>query len=172
MGRVQRCVRENNAVDVEELRQAVKPIVESVLRNPGALAWFTTLTKKAEYAYSHSVASSVWAVVLGRHMQLGRASLNELALGGMLLDIGKVLVPDEILKQPGPLGSLDLEIVQRHVSWGVELIEGVTGIGQDVIDMVATHHERIDGTGYPNGLSENDIPVYGQIAAWRIAMTR
>jgi HD-GYP domain-containing protein (c-di-GMP phosphodiesterase class II) len=165
VGRVQRCIQENGAVDVDDLARVAGPLVDSVLRNPGALAWFTTLTKKHDYAYDHSVATSVWTVLLGRHLKLGRSSLETLALGGMLLDIGMVFVSDEILAQQGELSEYEKDQIFQHVYRALDLLDGITGIGQDVLDMVAFHHERLDRSGYPVGYAADDIPVFGQIAA-------
>ncbi len=163
--RAQRCARKDRTIDLDEFKQVVGPLIDSICRNPGAMAWFSTLSRKTEYAHSHSVASALWAVVLGRHLKLDRASLEILAVGGMLLDIGKVLIPSSILTKATPLSGYEKDFMQRHVDLGLEIIAEITGIGQGVVDMVAAHHERKDGSGYPAGLKGDKIPVFGQIAA-------
>lgn len=164
VGRVQQCARENRTVDIDELKQISGPLIDSICRNPGAMAWFATLTRKTEYMNSHSVASALWAVALGRHMQMDRASLEILAIGSILLDIGKVLIPETILTKTEPLNGYEKDYLKRHVDLGLEIIQDVTGIGQGVIDMVASHHERRDGSGYPAALAGAAIPLFGQIA--------
>lgn len=157
-------VREGRGIDVVNVRESVSPMIDSVLRNPGAMVWFAFLKKRDEYTYNHSIASSVWAVILGRHLGFEREDLDKLALGGMLLDIGKARVPQEILQKPGPLNAEELKFMRRHVSYSLDLCKTTEGIGREVLDMIESHHERHDGSGYPNGLSGADIPVYGRIS--------
>ena len=164
VGRAQAYARENRSIDIDELKQITGPLIDSICRNPGAMAWFATLTRKTEYLNSHPVASALWAVVLGRHMQMDRASLEILAMGSILLDIGKVLIPEPLLNKTEPHNGYEKDFLQHHVDLGLEIIQNVTGIGQGVIDMVASHHERRDGSGYPAALAGAAIPLFGQIA--------
>jgi HD-GYP domain-containing protein (c-di-GMP phosphodiesterase class II) len=157
-------VREGRTVDVEKVKAAVAPMIESVLRNPGAITWFTLLKKRDEYTYNHSIASSVWATVLGRHLGFDRSALDTLALGGMLLDIGKAKLPEDLLQKQGKLSDAEYDLLRQHVDYGMDLVKSYPGIGREVLDMVSSHHERMDGSGYPAGLSGSDIPVYGRIA--------
>jgi putative nucleotidyltransferase with HDIG domain len=157
-------VRDGGTVDVEEVRGAVNPMIDSVLRNPDAMAWLLTLKKRDEYAYNHSIATSVWGVVLGRHLGFDRKSLEILAVGGLLLDVGKTRIPDEILQKKSALSAYEGELIQEHVEIGADLVRNTAGIGQEVVDMILSHHERHDGSGYPRGLAGADIPVFGRIA--------
>jgi len=157
-------VRDGGNVDVEDVRGAVNPIIDSVLRNPDAMAWLLTLKKRDEYSYNHSIATSVWGVVLGRHLGFDRRSLEILAVGGLLLDIGKTRIPDAILQKQGELSAYESDLVQQHVEIGADLVRNAAGIGQEVVDMIQSHHERHDGSGYPQGLAGADIPVFGRIA--------
>ncbi len=165
MNNVLEHVREGRAVDVAKVQEAVGPIISSVLRNPSAMGWFVLLKKRDEYAYSHSIAASVWAVVLGRHLGFDRAALEMLALGGMLLDIGKAQIPEGLLKKKDELTNVENDLLARHVEYGLELVNDYPGIGREVLDMIASHHERLDGSGYPKGLQGADIPIYGRIAS-------
>jgi HD-GYP domain-containing protein (c-di-GMP phosphodiesterase class II) len=157
-------VREGCSVDVEKVKESVGPMIESVLRNPGAITWFTLLKKRDKYTYNHSIASSVWATVLGRHLGFDRNALDTLALGGMLLDIGKAKLPEDLLGKQSELSNAECDLLRQHVDYGLELVNGYPGIGSEVLDMISSHHERMDGSGYPEGLSGSDIPVYGRIA--------
>jgi len=157
-------VRDGGIVDVEDVRGAVNPIIDSVLRNPDAMAWLLTLKKRDEYSYNHSIATSVWGVVLGRHLGFDRRSLEILAVGGLLLDIGKTRIPDTILQKQGELSAYESDLVQQHVEIGADLVRNAAGIGHEVVDMIQSHHERHDGSGYPQGLAGADIPVFGRIA--------
>lgn len=164
MNTVLKHVSDGRAVDVETVRSAVTPMIDSVLRNPDAMAWFVTLQKQDEYSYHHSVASSVWAVVLGRHLGFDRASLDKLGVGGLLLDIGKARIPQELLQKSAPLSAYEHDLMRQHVHFSLDMVQKSRGLGRDVLDMIESHHERHDGSGYPQGLAGADIPVYGRIA--------
>ncbi|MDP6435665.1 MAG: HD-GYP domain-containing protein [Gammaproteobacteria bacterium] len=164
MNNVLEHVREGRTVDVGQVQEAAGPIINSVLRNPGAMGWFVLLNKRDEYAYSHSIASSVWAVVLGRHLGFDHAALEMLALGGMLLDIGKACIPEALLRKTDKLTNVEKDLLARHVEYGLELVSDYPGIGREVLDMIGSHHERLDGSGYPDGLQGSDIHAYGRIA--------
>ncbi len=157
-------VRKGAGVNIDKVRDAVTPMIDSVLRNQDAMAWLVYLRKRDEYAYNHSIASSVWAVILGRHLGFDRTGLQTLAMGGMLLDLGKVKIPDSITSKQGPLSDEEFEIMRGHVNYGVALARKTPGINDAILDMIASHHERHDGSGYPQGLSGGDIPVFGRIA--------
>ena len=151
-------------VTIDSVRQAVTPMVDSVLRNQDAMAWLVYLRKLDEFAYNHAVASSVWAVIMGRHLGFDRHGLNNLAMGGILLDIGKTKIPESIVNKPGPLTQEERSIMDRHVAYGIEIAQRMPGINNDILAMIDCHHERHDGSGYPKGLAGIDIPVFGRIA--------
>lgn len=157
-------VRDGCAVDVQTVRAAVTPMIDSVLRNPDAMSWLVTLQKQDDYSYHHSVASSVWAVVLGRHLGFDRTSLDKLGIGGLLLDIGKARIPSELLQKTGSLSDHEQQLMRQHVDFSMDMARKSRGLGRDVLDMIESHHERHDGSGYPRGLAAADIPVYGKIA--------
>ncbi len=151
-------------LDVHKLEAAVLPMVDSVLRNPAAMSCLMRIRRKGGYLYSHSLASSVWATALGREIGLERDALRVVALGAMLLDIGKTRIPEEILGKPGKLDAGELALMRRHVEFSLEIVEEAGEVDPRVLEMVAHHHERHDGSGYPRGLKGDDIPVYGRIA--------
>ena len=158
------CINNGTGITVETVEQAITPMIDSVLRNQNAMAWLVYLRKQDEYAYNHAVASSVWAVIMGRHLGFDRVSLNTLAMGGILLDVGKTKIPDSIINKAGPFTQEQRAIMDRHVNYGVEIVRNIPGINDDIVAMIESHHERHDGSGYPNGLAGSDIPVYGRIA--------
>lgn len=157
-------LRAGKALNAEKLQVAISPMIDSVMRNQDAMAWLVQLRKRDTYSYNHSLASSVWAVILGRHLGFDRVGLDTLAMGGLLLDLGKAQIPREILTREGPLTDAEHAIVRRHVSIGMSLVKKTPGVNADAIAMIAGHHERHDGSGYPDGLAGADIPVYGRIA--------
>lgn len=157
-------LKKSGSLDVDRLKSTVTPMVDSVLRNPAALACLVRMQKKDDYLYHHSLASSVWATILGRQLGLSRDDLDVIALGAMLLDVGKTQVPDAILAKPGKLNANEQKLVRMHVQFGLDILEKSHSQDSRVCEMVAHHHERYNGTGYPAGLKGNDIPVFGRIA--------
>ena len=157
-------LKHSGNLDVGCLETAVTPMVDSVLRNPAALACLMRMQKKDNYLYHHSIASSVWATILGRQIGLRREDLDVIALGAMLLDVGKTQLPIEILIKPEDLDDKELSLMRRHVQFGLDILQKSGKVDTRVLEMVAHHHERYNGTGYPAGLSGNDIPVFGRVA--------
>lgn len=164
MNDVMEQIRQGQRLDVQQIRQSVGPMIDSISRSPDAMAWLVYLRKRDEYTYQHSIASSIWAVVLGRHLGFDRQGLDSLAMGGMLLDIGKARIPKSIVLKEGPLDEVEMTIMRKHVAIGLEIVRSIPGINSNVLAMIASHHERHDGSGYPRGLAGNDIPVFGRIA--------
>lgn len=157
-------LRMSDKLDIQRLETAVNPMVDSILRNPAALACLVRLQSKGSYLYHHSLASLVWATVLGRHIGLDRDDLNVVALGALLLDVGKIRLPNEILQKPVRLDEQELELVHRHVEFGLDILERTKVVDERVMEMVAHHHERFNGSGYPQGLKGHQVPVFARIA--------
>jgi len=103
--------------------------------------------------------------LFARHLGFDKELIDELALSGLMMDIGMATVPDEILNHPGTLEGNDLQIMRGHVDFGIELVDQ-SDLDSDVIrDVVAHHHERLDGSGYPEGKSGDQLSTYARMAA-------
>lgn len=164
-GKILAEVRAGRKIAVEDVREAVAPVVQSVLRNADAFLWLSALRKRQVYEYSHAINCSLLAATFGRHMGFSEAALLDLASGGLLLDVGKSELPEELLTTERELSDAERSQLHLHVARGVAIL-GQSGIhGRDVVDMVRTHHERYDGSGYPDGLMRNQIPLFGRMAA-------
>jgi HD-GYP domain-containing protein (c-di-GMP phosphodiesterase class II) len=157
-------VKKGRAINLDRLKAAVTPLVESILRNPDAMAWLGGLRKREEGHLSFTVTAAVWAVIVGRHVGLDRHNLINLAMGGVLVDIGNTQIPRSIGTKEGALTDEERGIMQTHVEYGVEIAEKIGGISDDVLAMVRCHHERHDGSGYPAQIAGADIPVFGRIS--------
>lgn len=157
-------LRQSGKLAINDVEAAVKPLVGSVLRNRDAVAALLRIRALDEYTYSHSISNAVWAAVLGRHMGFSPAQIEKLALGCALVDIGKAVIPEELLKQPHSPNANEWELIRSHVAAGLEILEESSISDPDVRSIVATHHERFDGSGYPRGLTGTRIPAFGQIA--------
>jgi len=158
-------VRDGKKLNLEDVRSAVEPVVQSVLRNADAFFWISNLRKRDAYQYSHAINCSLLAVALGRQMGFAESVLMNLATGGLLLDVGKSDLPQEMLDSPEPLGRTEMVLMRRHVVFSRQIVENSGVHNLDVINMIGTHHERYDGSGYPGKLSRNQIPLFGRMAA-------
>ena len=158
-------LRAGNKLSAEHIQDAVGPIIESVLRNADAFFWISSLLKRDSYLYSHAVNCSAMAAALGRHMGFPEPVLMSLATGGLLLDVGKAELPDEVLNAPDQMSKEVFWAMRKHVQSSLRIMEEAGIRNTDVHDMIATHHERFDGSGYPDGLSGTRIPLFGRMAA-------
>lgn len=151
-------------LDVATAKRATQPIVESVMKSRSAMTWLVRMREAGDYLYTHSVSSAIWATVMARHLGMPKEDIEAAGLGAMLLDIGKTRIPRELLAKPGPLTPAEMAHARRHVELGMQLLEESGSVEPRVMAMVHTHHERHDGSGYPQGLSGHEIPVHGRIA--------
>jgi HD-GYP domain-containing protein (c-di-GMP phosphodiesterase class II) len=149
----------------EDVDRAVRPLVESVLRSGDAFFWIDTLRQRDSYTYNHAVGCSALAAAFGRHMGFAEETIVSLAAGGLLMDVGKSQMPEELLQRPGPLTDDEMGVARAHVADGMAILDQSGVLDSDVRDVVRTHHERVNGTGYPDGLSGTSIPLAGRMAA-------
>lgn len=153
------------AVDMGQVEGLVRPMIDSIIRQPDALVLLANLRRRHRYSRSHAVDSCVFALAFGRYLGLKENDLLHLGSGVLLLDIGNIHVPAEILNRSASLTDDDLREVHKHVYYGVKLLQRSAGLHEDILNTVLTHHERFDGSGYPNGLRGLMVPVYGRMAA-------
>ena len=152
-------------IELAPLRRVTDGLVQEVLQHPDAALWLIRMDSGHGLLYRRSVGTAVAGVMFGRQLGLKRAELAQLAVGGLLLDIGKTAVPIPLLAKPGRLNSTELAFVHRHVQQGFALLRVEQDVPRRVVEMVFGHHERIDGGGYPRGLRGTDIPLFARIAA-------
>ena len=123
------------------------------------------LADKDTYTEEHTRRVALRAVQVGEELGLPPGRLRTLAVGGLLHDIGKLSVPDEILKKPGSLEPGEYAVIQRHPEHGKSLLRELGGFADGVLRLVHDHHERLDGTGYPRGLREAELDLDTRILA-------
>lgn len=157
-------LRAGRTLAMDKVQASTRPLIDSVERNPDALAWLTTMHSKDAGIYRHAVAAAVLVLTCGRHLGLPRPALESLALGGLLFDVGKTRVSDTVLMKPDRLTDAEFQEFKNHVDYGIEILSECKGIDAAVLSMVRTHHERHDGSGYPLGLEGDSIPAFGKIA--------
>jgi HD domain len=123
------------------------------------------LAEKDAYTEEHTRRVALRAVQVGEELGLPPGRLRSLAVGGLLHDIGKLSVPDEVLKKPGPLDKDEYAVIQRHPEHGRRLLRELGGFGEGVLRLVHDHHERLDGSGYPSGLRGDELDLDARILA-------
>ena len=150
-------------LSVEYVEQAVRPLVASVLRNADAFLYVEGLRRHDSYSYSHSISCSALAAAFGRHMGFAEETIISLAAGGLLMDVGKTQLPEGLLQYKGSLSADAVAVVRSHVAHGLAILGRSSITDPDVVDIVSTHHERHDGSGYPAGMTGTDIPIAGRM---------
>ena len=150
-------VKTGRPIDLKVVTPVVDDVLESVSRNQDALMTLLTIKNRDQYTYMHSVNVSVLMAVLLKSMYFPPEKIKDLTTGAFLHDIGKSQIPIYIINKTAPLTSKEFEIMKRHAEIGLKLLEKTEDISQDIKDIVYQHHERLDGLGYPKGLTEKEI---------------
>jgi HD-GYP domain-containing protein (c-di-GMP phosphodiesterase class II) len=157
-------LRVGGELDVPAVEKVIYPVIDCVLQSTDAMACVLRMKETDDYLYNHALATSIWSVVFGKSLGFDRSNLEVLGMGGLLLDIGKTRVPRELLVKTTPLDAAELAELRRHVEHGLAILDETGKVHPKVYQMVQTHHERHDGSGYPQRLAGNAIPVLGRIA--------
>lgn len=152
-------------IDSVLAKKAVAECVNSVLQSPDAMLWHTQLKNKDEFTAQHSLNVCLLSIILGRHINLSESDLNKLGLCGMMHDMGKMLIPTEILHKKEVLTLEEIRIMKTHTTLGYELLKANDNMSASVMTVALTHHERLDGKGYPRQLSQNGISPSAKIVA-------
>lgn len=155
----------DRSIALEEVRPTVRLLAESVISNPSALIWLIRMGNENTTAYAQGLKVAVYMMTLGRHLGFSRRQLTELGFIGLLLDIGKLELPDSLLKKPDKLSDDEHSLMRTHVSTGIGILNTKEPLPANVLLGIKEHHERLDGSGYPHGLTETDISIFGKISA-------
>ena len=155
---------QNRQLNMQLAHETVTPMMESVLRNPDAMTWLTRMRRHDAYIYQHSVNSSIWGLAFARHLGLEKQSIYEIGLGCMLFDVGKTHLPALLLAKTGKLSEVEMKVLHSHVEHSVAILRNTSGVTPRMLGLVQSHHERFDGSGYPEGLKGNEIPTFAKIA--------
>lgn len=158
-------IRADKQLALEEVEVVIQDVVDSMVRNPDALMLITRLREEDEIIYGHGLNVAIYLVALGRHLGLPKELLEHLGTIGLLLDIGKTRLPRELLLKKGRLTTEEFETVKRHVGIGIDILKKTPGLHPDILEGIAQHHERENGSGYPAGISKGDISLFGRMAA-------
>ncbi len=151
-------IRLGRSIDTEEAQAVVAEMVDNITRDADASLWITNLKNRDEYTSLHCLNVCVLTLAYCRHLGYERDELERIGLGALLHDVGKARVPKEILNKPGRLSDEEFAVMKRHTVDGYEMLSGSGKLSDLTLRIVRSHHERVGGQGYPDGLAGSDIP--------------
>jgi len=149
--------RLGRAIDAESFQPLVEEISNSVIRNPGAIVSLARLKTQDDYSYMHSVAVCALMVALGRELGFDEEQCRVAGTAGLLHDVGKALMPLDILNKPGKLTDVEFDVMRSHPVRGFELLQEAQGASNEAMEVCLHHHERFDGGGYPHKLPNDKL---------------
>jgi HD-GYP domain-containing protein (c-di-GMP phosphodiesterase class II) len=157
--------RMGNTVDAAGAKQMVEEITDSVSRNPGALISLARLKTADDYTYMHSVAVCAMMVALAKQLGMDEEQSRLAGLAGLMHDLGKAMMPMDVLNKPGKLTDAEFAIIKTHPQEGYRLLKPGKDVDPVVLDVCLHHHEKMDGSGYPEGLKGDQISLFAKMGA-------
>ncbi len=157
--------RMGRAIDAEQCLPLVEDVANSVARNPSALISLARLKTKDDYTYMHSVAVCALMVSLARQLGLNEEQTREAGLAGLLHDVGKMMMPLDVLNKPGALTDAEFAVMRTHPGRGYEALREGGKVAEPVLDVCLHHHEKMDGSGYPQKLKGDEISLLARMGA-------
>lgn len=151
-------------LDISTVSDVLDTMVESISRTPDALMWLGRLKDTDDASYSQSLNVSINMMTFASFLAFPKAHIKDMGLAGLLQDLGKARIPKRILLKQSKLSMTEYELAKLHLEQSMAILEKTPNIPVMVMEMVLQHHERYDGSGYPNQLRENMISINGQIA--------
>ena len=158
-------VRLGKNIESDRVKRVVNNMIDSIFANQAALASLTRIKDYDEYTFVHSINVCILCLTLGRHLNFSREELEQMGIGALLHDVGKMRIPPHILNKPGKLTEEEFNEVKKHPLYTLEVLDKSHGIPDSSKQVALQHHERYNGRGYPRGLRGDEIARFGQIAA-------
>ncbi|MEO3946420.1 HD-GYP domain-containing protein [Gorillibacterium sp. CAU 1737] len=158
-------IQTTRKVPVMAFRQDVLPMVQELSKHPDVFALFNTVRATDEYTYTHNIGVGILSTLIGRWMNLSETELGLLSIAATLHDVGKVMIPAEILTKPGKLTDEEYELIKKHTIHGYQILRDTPGLSHRVALVALQHHERLDGRGYPFGIREDKLDPLSKIVA-------
>lgn len=163
--KVMQDIRLGKNIESEKTKRLVQRMIDSIFRNPDALVSLARIKGYDEYTFVHSINVCILCLALGRHLNLERERLEQIGIGALLHDIGKMKISNYILQKPGKLTEAELAEIKKHPLYSVEILEKVEGLAEESKLVALQHHERYAGHGYPFSLRGGEIGLFAQMAA-------
>ncbi|MCQ9473165.1 HD-GYP domain-containing protein [Pseudomonas alliivorans] len=157
--------RMGQAMKMDNVDLMVEEISNSILRHPHALISLSRLKTSDEYTYMHSVAVCALMVALAKRMGMKNEQVREAGVAGLMHDVGKMMIAPEVLNKPGRLTVEEFTLMKTHPEQGLKILEENLPVAALVMDVCLHHHEKVDGSGYPDGLQGSDISIFARMSA-------
>lgn len=157
--------RLGNAVKSDKMAPLVERISSSVGVDPTIILNMARLKSKDEYTYLHSVAVCALMINLARQMRVPEAQINDIGMAGMLHDVGKMAIPDDILLKPGKLDDMEWVTVRNHPQRGHDILSASDGVSDIALEVCLRHHEKMDGTGYPGKIPASSLSLFTRMSS-------
>jgi HD-GYP domain-containing protein (c-di-GMP phosphodiesterase class II) len=164
-GRLIKRVTNGKIADIEEVNNIMQEIVNKAFECDDALGITTLLKDNDEYFLEHSINCAILMVMFGRSLEIEKSTLQHLGVGALLMDIGMIKLPLLLTQKTDSLSVQESQRMQRHIDIALKLLEPIEDIDETSLTVIKQHHERLDGTGYPDGLKDEQISQYGRMAA-------
>jgi len=152
-------------LETKGLEEYVGTVIAEILKNPDVQVSLNDIASNDEYTYTHSVSTMVYALMIARKLNYSEQKLMVLGMGALLHDIGKMLIDQEVLFKDGVLTQQEYEYVKMHSLYGYQALQRITTIPEQVRQISYMHHERLDGSGYPQGLRGEELNEYIRIVS-------
>jgi putative nucleotidyltransferase with HDIG domain len=150
---------------VNEFKRVFENLLSELKRNQQLMNLLSYIHVKDNYVFTHSLNVTLYSLAIAMQLKFDDKKLHELGLGALLHDIGKMMIPEEILHKPGKLTDEEYAIMKKHTEYGFELLRKEPELSVLVAHCAYQHHEKLDGSGYPRGLKDKDIHPYAKIIA-------
>lgn len=154
-----------SSIDIQMAREAVSSCVSSITRNSEATMFMARMQAKSDLISQHALNTCVYAIIVGRSLKLDGRELEALGTAALLHDLGKVAVPDAILNKPAPLDVQEFAMVKEHTRLGRDILRSGRAVDDYTLNVAYRHHERLDGSGYPEGVRKPDLDPFSRIVA-------
>ncbi len=162
---VTRQIEAGNDLNLQSARPMIRECVESVKANASAMFWMSRIKSRDAYTAEHCLRVAIFCVAFARFLGLPDDDLEIVGMCGLLHDLGKLKVPDEILNKPGALTPDEHRIMRQHTTLGYELLRADSSLDPIISDVTRHHHERMDGQGYPQQLAEWQISRFARLVS-------
>lgn len=158
-------IQSGQQIDLDEVKRSTRNYINGLFENPNAIGCLQNIRDKDQYLLEHSIGVATLTALFARYLQLDEEIIYHMAIGAMLHDIGKVDIPGAILHKPARLTPSEFDIMKSHATHSIKRLHQTSGLSKLSLSTAALHHEKINGKGYPKGLSDKEIPINGRIIA-------
>ncbi len=158
-------VRSGHGIDVKQTQEVSEKLVEEVLQAPDAIMNLMDIKSFDDYTFTHNINVATICLLIGQALGLSKEDMNDLGVGGMLHDVGKLKIPLSILNKDGKLTDQEFAEMKSHPTYGYEILSKSRGISERARMIALQHHEKFQGGGYPKRLKGNEISLFARICA-------